>query len=90
MRNRKYKRIYAHDYQAVMFEMENGYWYLYSENTGELYAYFHPYQYERFNPYMDYDQNVDPELLKKAQKALQTLPAVNMSPCHIQVPDSEL
>ena len=81
--NRKYKCIYAHEDDCVMFEMENGYFYLYDTDMDKISAYFDPYQYERFDPYMVHDQNVDPELLKKAEKALQTLPVVNHSRNHI-------
>lgn len=85
MANRKYKRVYAHSNEGrlVMFEMENGYWYLYNGDRDEVNAYFHPAQYERFNPYLDYEGKVDQKLLKEAEEALKTHDVINRSPGHI-------
>lgn len=81
--NRKYKRVYAYGKYSVFFEMENGYYYLVDITRDKIDVFFNPMQYEKFVPYLEHDGNVPPELLKKAEKALQTLPALNHSRHHI-------
>ena len=76
---RKDKRPVLFTDRAVMFEMENGWFYLVCVDgtVDNVAVYGHPVFYTRFNPYCQgakSEKNVPADLLAKAKELLQTLP----------------
>lgn len=77
---RKYKKPVLYGSQFVMFEMENGWYYLVCLRKREdktIAVYGHPYFYTRFAPYCkeaESEKDIPAELLEETKKRLQTLP----------------
>lgn len=76
---RKYKKPVLFDDNMVLFEMENGWFYLVTWDLGQdsILVLPHPMFYTKFNPYCksaESENDVPAETLKKAKELLQKLP----------------
>lgn len=70
---RKYKNVVFHSASAVMFYMENGWYYLVYPGHDYIAAFMSPDFYVRFNPYVKPGPPPDDDF-KKAEFLLHTLP----------------